>query len=109
MGRRGAGPPPPALAVGCSVVLKPHPWNPLDAFEIARAAAEADMPPGVLNVITGHADVEGELSGHPEVDMVTFTGSTATGRHIMSRAGEQIKRVQLEPGGKSANIMQLFF
>ena len=48
----------PALAVGCSVVLKPHPWNPLDAFEIARAAAEADMPPGVLNVITGHADVE---------------------------------------------------
>lgn len=72
----------PALAVGCSVVLKPHPWNPLDAFEIARAAAEADMPPGVLNVITGHADVEGELSGHPEVDMVTFTGSTATGRHI---------------------------
>ena len=95
----------PALAVGCSVVLKPHPWTPLDAFEIARAAAEADIPPGVLNVITGHGDVGDELSGHPEVDMVTFTGSTATGRRIMSRAGEQIKRVQLELGGKSANII----
>ncbi len=94
----------PALAVGCSVVLKPHPWTPLDAFEIARAADEAGLPPGVLNVVTGHAEVGDELTGNPLVDMITFTGSTATGRRIMSRAGEQIKRVQLELGGKSARI-----
>jgi len=94
----------PAMAVGCSVVLKPHPWTPLDAFEIARAADEAGIPPGVLNVITGHADVGDELTGNPLVDMITFTGSTATGRRIMSRAGEGIKRVQLELGGKSARV-----
>lgn len=94
----------PAMAVGCSVVLKPHPWTPLDAFEIAKAAEDAGIPPGVLNVITGGAEVGDELTGHPLVDMVTFTGSTATGRHIMSRCGEQIKRVQLELGGKSARI-----
>ncbi|HEU4429353.1 MAG TPA: aldehyde dehydrogenase family protein [Myxococcota bacterium] len=95
----------PALAVGCTVVLKPHPWTPLDAFEIARAADEAGLPPGVLNVITGHAEVGDELTGNPMVDMITFTGSTATGRRIMSRAGEQIKRVQLELGGKSAQVI----
>src|SRR5690606_10856626 len=95
----------PALAVGCSVVLKPHPWTPLDAFEIARAAEEAGLPPGVLNVITGHAVVGDELTGNPMVDMITFTGSTATGRRIMARAAEQIKRVQLELGGKSAQIV----
>ncbi|MFW6093315.1 MAG: aldehyde dehydrogenase family protein [Pseudomonadota bacterium] len=95
----------PAMAVGCPVVLKPHPWTPLDAFEIARAAEEAELPPGVLNVVTGGADVGEELTGHPGVDMLTFTGSTATGRRIMSRAGEQIKRVHLELGGKSAQIV----
>ena len=95
----------PALAVGCSVVLKPHPWTPLDAFEIARAAEEAELPPGVLNVITGHVEVGDELTGNPLVDMITFTGSTATGRRIMSRAGEQIKRVQLELGRKSAQVI----
>ena len=58
----------PALAVGCTVVLKPHPWTPLDAFEIARAAEEADVPPGVLNVITGHAEVGDEITGNPAVD-----------------------------------------
>jgi acyl-CoA reductase-like NAD-dependent aldehyde dehydrogenase len=95
----------PAMAVGCSVVLKPHPWTPLDAFEIARAAEEAGIPPGVLNVVTGHAEVGDVLTSHPAVDMITFTGSTATGRRIMSRAGEQIKRVQLELGGKSATVI----
>jgi len=94
----------PAMAVGCTVVLKPHPWTPLNAFEIARAADEAGIPPGVLNVITGGAEVGDELTGNPIVDMVTFTGSTATGRHIMSRCGEQIKRVHLELGGKSARV-----
>ena len=95
----------PAMAVGCSVVLKPHPWTPLDAFELARAADEAGIPPGVFNVITGHGEVGDELTGNPLVDMITFTGSTATGRRIMSRAGEQIKRVQLELGGKSARVL----
>ncbi|MDE0987617.1 MAG: aldehyde dehydrogenase family protein [Pseudomonadales bacterium] len=95
----------PAMAVGCSVVLKPHPWTPLDAFEMAKAAEEAEIPPGVFNVITGHADVGDELTGNPAVDMITFTGSTATGRHIMARAAQQIKRVQLELGGKSAQIL----
>ncbi len=95
----------PAMAVGCSVVLKPHPWTPLDAFEIARAAEEAELPPGVLNVITGHGEVGDELTGNPMVDMITFTGSTATGRRIMARAAETIKRLQLELGGKSAQVV----
>ena len=95
----------PAMAVGCPVVLKPHPWTPLDAFEIARAAEEAGLPKGVFNVVTGGAQVGDELTGSPMVDMITFTGSTATGRHIMGRAAKQIKRVQLELGGKSAQIL----
>jgi aldehyde dehydrogenase (NAD+) len=95
----------PALAVGCTVVLKPHPWTPLDAMLIAEAAAEADIPPGVFNVITGHADVGDELTSNPMVDMVTFTGSTATGRRIMASASGTVKRLQLELGGKSAQVV----
>jgi aldehyde dehydrogenase (NAD+) len=95
----------PALAVGCTVVLKPHPWTPLDAFEIARAAQEAELPPGVLNVITGGAEVGTHLTADPRVDMVTFTGSTATGRAIMASASSTVKRLQLELGGKSARIV----
>jgi aldehyde dehydrogenase (NAD+) len=95
----------PALAVGCTVVLKPHQWTPLDAFLIAQAAEEAGLPPGVLNVITGSADVGNELTGSPLVDMVTFTGSTATGRHIMANAAGTVKKVALELGGKSAQVI----
>lgn len=95
----------PALAVGCTVVLKPHPWTPLDAMMIAEAAAEADIPPGVFNVITGHAEVGDELTSNPMVDMVTFTGSTATGRRIMASAAGTIKKLQLELGGKSAQVV----
>ncbi len=95
----------PALAAGCTVVLKPHPWTPLDAMMIAEAAAEAGIPPGVLNVITGHAEVGDELTSNPMVDMVTFTGSTATGRHIMTSASATVKKLQLELGGKSAQIV----
>ncbi len=95
----------PALAVGCTVVLKPHPWTPLDAMMIAEAAAEADIPPGVLNVITGHGEVGDELTSNPMVDMVTFTGSTATGRRIMASASATVKKLQLELGGKSAQII----
>ncbi|MCW2523349.1 MAG: aldehyde dehydrogenase [Frankiales bacterium] len=95
----------PALAAGCTVVLKPHPWTPLDAFLIARVAEEAGIPPGVFNVITGGGAVGDELTSSPLVDMVTFTGSTATGRRIMASAAETIKRVQLELGGKSAQVV----
>src|SRR5690606_17368604 len=95
----------PALAVGCTVVLKPHPWTPLDAMMIAEAAAEAGIPPGVLNVITGHAEVGDELTSNPLVDMVTFTGSTATGRRIMANAAGTVKKLQLELGGKSAQVL----
>ena len=95
----------PALAAGCTVVLKPHPWTPLDAMLIAEVAAEAGIPPGVLNVITGHGEVGDELTSNPMVDMVTFTGSTATGRRIMASAAATVKRVQLELGGKSATVV----
>ncbi|MEA2351486.1 MAG: aldehyde dehydrogenase, partial [Thermoleophilaceae bacterium] len=95
----------PALAVGCTVVLKPHQWTPLDAYEIARAAQDAELPPGVLNVITGGPELGAELTTHPMVDMVTFTGSTATGRAIMAAAAPTVKRLQLELGGKSALVI----
>src|SRR3546814_17864532 len=72
---------------------------------IAEAAAEAGIPPGVLNVITGHGEVGDELTSNPMVDMVTFTGSTATGRRIMASAAGPVTKVQLELGGKSAQIL----
>src|SRR5271163_1433778 len=78
---------------------------PLDAMLIAEVAAEAGIPPGVLNVITGHGEVGDELTSNPMVDMVTFTGSTATGRRIMASASGTVKRVQLELGGKSATVV----
>ena len=95
----------PALAAGCTVVLKPHPWTPLDAFLIAQAAEEAGIPAGVLNVITGHTEVGEEMTTNPMVDMITFTGSTATGRRIMANGAATMKRHQLELGGKSAQIV----
>ena len=95
----------PALAAGCTVVLKPHPWTPLDAFMIAQAAEAAGIPAGVLNVITGHGEVGDELTSNPMVDMVTFTGSTATGKRILASASNTVKRVQLELGGKSAQVL----
>ena len=95
----------PALAAGCTVVLKPHPWTPLDAFLIAQAAEEAGIPPGVLNVITGHGEVGDEMTTNAMVDMVAFTGSTATGRRIMANGAGTMKRLQLELGGKSAQVV----
>jgi aldehyde dehydrogenase (NAD+) len=95
----------PALAAGCTIVLKPHPWTPLDAFFIAQAAQEAGIPAGVFNVITGEGDVGDELTSNPLVDMVTFTGSTATGRRILASAASTVKRVKLELGGKSAQLV----
>jgi aldehyde dehydrogenase (NAD+) len=95
----------PALAAGCTVVLKPHQWTPLDAFLIAQAAEEAGIPPGVFNVITGGADVGEEMTTNPMVDMIAFTGSTATGRRIMANGAATMKRHQLELGGKSAQVV----
>jgi acyl-CoA reductase-like NAD-dependent aldehyde dehydrogenase len=97
----------PALAMGNSVVLKPSPFTPLTLLEIARAIDETGLlPRGVLNVVTGPGtDISEELVVHPEVDKVSFTGSTAVGRKILELAAPTIKKVTLELGGKSANIV----
>lgn len=95
-----------ALATGCTVVLKPSEIAPLDAFILADAVAAAGLPPGVFNLVTGTGPVVGEaLAGHPEVDMVSFTGSTRAGRRVSELAAAGIKRVALELGGKSAAIV----
>ncbi|MEW2431231.1 aldehyde dehydrogenase family protein [Micromonospora sp. NPDC047644] len=96
----------PALAVGCTVVLKPSELTPLTAYLLFDAVTEAGLPPGVLNLVPGTGPVVGEaLAGHPDVDMVSFTGSTATGGRIMRLAADRIARVALELGGKSANVI----
>ncbi|MFI5045742.1 MAG: aldehyde dehydrogenase family protein [Acidimicrobiia bacterium] len=95
----------PALAAGCTVVLKPHPWTPLTAFLIAQAAEEAGLPEGVFNVITGHREIGEEMTTSPLVDMITMTGSTATGRLIMAAGAPTMKRLHLELGGKSAQVV----
>jgi acyl-CoA reductase-like NAD-dependent aldehyde dehydrogenase len=95
----------PALAAGCSVVYKPAPETPLDAFYIAEALTRAGVPAGVFNLITGGRDTGRSLVGHPAVDKVSFTGSTAAGREIGRECGASFKRVQLELGGKSAAIV----
>jgi len=97
----------PALAAGNTVVLKPAPDTPWLACELGRLAAEhTDLPPGVLNVVTPRSnDVAALLTTDPRVDMVSFTGSTATGRAIMAAAAPTLKRVFLELGGKSAAVV----
>jgi aldehyde dehydrogenase (NAD+) len=96
----------PALAAGCTIVLKPAPDTPWSATHLAKLAAErTDIPAGVLNIVASSDHLLGEmLSTDPRVDVVTFTGSTATGRRVMERASATVKRVFLELGGKSANI-----
>lgn len=97
-----------ALAAGCTVVLKPAPDTPFSATWIGRLAAlETDLPPGVLNVVTASdpAETAEELTGSPLVDMISFTGSTAVGKRITERSADNLKRVFLELGGKSANIV----
>ncbi|MBC9733266.1 aldehyde dehydrogenase [Nocardioides marmotae] len=96
----------PALAAGCTVVLKPAPDTPWVAAELGRIAAErTDLPAGVLNVVTPRSnEVAAVLASDPRVDMVSFTGSTATGRAIMAAAAPTLKKVFLELGGKSAAI-----
>jgi acyl-CoA reductase-like NAD-dependent aldehyde dehydrogenase len=96
----------PALAAGNTIVLKPAELTPLTALELERIVLEAGLPTGVLNVVVGPGRVVGErLVQHPDVAKVAFTGSTAVGRRIGQLAAEQIKRVTLELGGKSANVI----
>jgi aldehyde dehydrogenase (NAD+) len=96
-----------ALGAGCTVILKSAPETPWSAALIGEAAAATDLPPGVLNVITGSekAALGAQLVEDPRVDVISFTGSTATGRRIMAAAAASVKRVFLELGGKSANIL----
>jgi len=96
----------PALAAGCSVVLKPAPDTPWSATHLGRIAAETDLPAGVLNILPSSDHLVGEVvASDPRVDMVTFTGSTATGRRVMACGAETVKKVFLELGGKSASIV----
>jgi aldehyde dehydrogenase (NAD+) len=96
----------PALAAGCTVVLKPSEVAPMNAFALAEVIHEVGLPAGVFNMVTGVGPVVGEaIASHPKVDMVSFTGSTRAGRRVMQLASEGIKRVSLELGGKSANIL----
>ncbi|MBB6546600.1 betaine-aldehyde dehydrogenase [Nonomuraea rubra] len=95
----------PALLAGCTIVLKPAPETPLDAYLLAEWAAEAGVPAGVLNIVVAGREVGEHLVSHKGVDKVAFTGSTAAGRRIAAVCGEQLKRVSLELGGKSAAII----
>jgi len=96
----------PALAAGNTVVLKPAELTPLSAIRFAELALEAGLPPGVLNVVAGYGPVAGaRLVEHPDVAKIAFTGSTAVGRTVAAAAAHTIKRVTLELGGKSANIV----
>ena len=96
----------PALAAGCTVVLKPAEMAPVSAFMLAEAAHEIGLPAGVLNIVSGSGRVVGEaIVAHPDVDMVSFTGSLQAGRRIASVAGDGIKKVCLELGGKSAFVV----
>jgi aldehyde dehydrogenase (NAD+) len=95
----------PALLAGCTVVLKPAPETPLDAYLLAEAAMEADLPPGTLNIVPAERENSEALVRHPMVDKISFTGSSATGRRIAALCGEQFKRLTLECGGKSAAIL----
>ncbi len=96
----------PALAAGCTVVLKPSEVAPLNAFALAEVIHEVGLPAGVFNLVTGVGPVVGEaIASHPKVDMVSFTGSTRAGKRVMELAADSVKRVSLELGGKSANIL----
>jgi acyl-CoA reductase-like NAD-dependent aldehyde dehydrogenase len=95
----------PALAAGCTVVLKPAEQTPLSALRLGELALEAGIPEGVLNVVTGDGATGAALVDHPDVDKIAFTGSTVVGREIGAKCGRALKRVTLELGGKSPNII----
>lgn len=97
---------PYALAAGCTVVAKPSELTSGTTLEVAALASEAGLPPGVFNVVTGTGDSVGNaIVTHPDIDMVSFTGSTRVGKHILREAAGTVKRVALELGGKAANIV----
>jgi phenylacetaldehyde dehydrogenase len=96
----------PALATGCTVVLKPAEQTPLSALRLGELALEAGLPPGVLNIVTGFGETAGAaLAAHPDVDKIAFTGSTEVGKLIVHAASGNLKKVTLELGGKSPNIV----
>jgi acyl-CoA reductase-like NAD-dependent aldehyde dehydrogenase len=95
----------PALAAGCTVLLKPAEQTPLTALRIGELALEAGLPSGVINVLTGDGATGAAIVDHPGVDKIAFTGSTEVGREIGAKAGRALKRVTLELGGKSPNII----
>jgi aldehyde dehydrogenase (NAD+) len=95
----------PALAAGCTVVVKPSPETPIDAHIVAECAAVAGLPPGVLNVVPAGRETGDYLIRHPGIDKVSFTGSTAAGKHIAGVCADRLARVSLELGGKSAAIV----
>jgi acyl-CoA reductase-like NAD-dependent aldehyde dehydrogenase len=95
----------PALAAGCTVVLKPAEQTPLTALRLGELALDAGLPEGVLNVITGDGETGAAMVDHPDVDKIAFTGSTEVGREIGAKAGRALKRLTLELGGKSPNVI----
>ncbi|MBU8810220.1 aldehyde dehydrogenase family protein [Mycolicibacterium goodii] len=96
----------PAIAAGCTVVLKPSNEAPLSVFEFVEALDDAGLPPGVVNLVSGPGSVIGErMAAHPDVDLVSFTGSTEVGARVGELAGRNVKKVALELGGKSANVI----
>src|SRR4030095_10664351 len=95
----------PALAAGCTIVLKPAPETSVTALELAKIIDSTDLPKGIVNIITGDAEVGEEMVTNPMVDKVAFTGSTEIGKRVMNLASASMKKVTLELGGKSANII----
>jgi aldehyde dehydrogenase (NAD+) len=95
----------PALAAGCTVVLKPAPGTVLDSYLLAQCIIEAGLPPGVINIIPGGREIGAYLVGHPNIDLVTFTGSTLAGRSVARTCAELLRPVSLELGGKSAAVV----
>jgi len=95
----------PALATGCTSVLKPAEQTPLTAIELGKLVLEAGFPPGVLNIVTGDGVAGAALAAHPGIDKIAFTGSTDVGRKVMMAAAQNLKRVSLELGGKAPNIV----
>jgi acyl-CoA reductase-like NAD-dependent aldehyde dehydrogenase len=95
----------PALLAGCTVILKPSPETPLDSFLLAEICQEAGLPEGVLSVLPADRETSAYLAGHPGIDKVAFTGSVAGGKAVMAAAAQNLTRVSLELGGKSAGIL----
>jgi len=95
----------PAICAGCTMVLKPAEQTPLTILELAKHFADCGLPPGVVNIVTGQGETGALLAAHPEVDKIAFTGSAAVGKLIMRGAADTLKKVSLELGGKSPNIL----